>query len=203
MKFETIWTYCFLFQRFFQFTTTSENFLQLLSHLENNQDLKDNTCITGDLPKDTADQLWKTNLFPEKVFMIYKFCLPLRVTKKNLVLACDTTKVVVSKDILDGECPYTGVSFSTCIQVKEKPLLMIHFYVERAELMFAHLRCQLRHLRQQISSGKESADLQITFPMEISPSEVKHVIVPAIGPNIKYGDTSREKILILEKPLLP
>ena len=134
--------------------------------------------------------------------MIYKYCLPLRVTKKNLVLACDTTKVVVSKDILDGECPYTGVSFSTCIQVKEKPLLMIHFHVERAELMFAHLRCQLRHLRQQISSGKESADLQIAFPTEISLSKVKDILVPAIGPNIKYGDTSREKILILEKPLL-
>ena len=126
----------------------------------------------------------------------------MRVTKKNLVLACETTKVVVSKNILDGECPYTGVSFSTCIQVKEKPLLMIHFHVERAELMFAHLRCQLRNLRQQICSGKESADLQITFPMEISSSEVKHVLVPAIGPNIKYGNSSREKILILEKPLL-
>ena len=192
----------FFFQRFLQFTTTSENLLRLLSHLENNQDPADNTCITGNKQKDIVDHLLKTSLFPEKVFMIFKNYLPLRVTKKNLDLAFDTTKVVVSKDILDGDGLYTGVSYSSCISVKEKPLLMIHFYVERAEVMFAHLRCQLRHLRQQISSGKESADMQIAFPTEISLSKVKDVLVPAIGHNIKYGDTSREKILILDKPLL-
>ena len=156
----------------------------------------------GNKPKDIVDHLLKTNLFPENVFMIFKNYLPLRVTKKNLDLAFDTTKVVVSKDILDGNGLYTGVSFSSCIRVKQKSLLVIYFHVERAEQMFAHLRCHLRHLKQQISSGKESADLLIAFPTEISLSKVKDVLVPAIGHNIKYGDTSREKILILDNPLL-
>ena len=130
--------------------------------------------------------------------MLYDSFLPLKLTKKNLELACNTTNVLTSLDTYTDVC--RGISFGTFSEVERGPSMIIYFYVTTVEDILLHLRHHLQDYKSALSD-KKNANLVIVCPMSLSSETLIQEISPFVGANIKYTDGPEETIMIVEQPL--
>ena len=143
--------------------------------------------------------LLKSKLFQESTFIIYHSFLPLKVTKKNLELACNTTNVMASLEVSTDMCH--GISFSTLLEVQRGTSMVIYFYVTTVEDILLHLRHHLQDYRSALLD-KKNANLEIICPISLSVEMLIQQISPYLGSNSKYAEGIHGTMMIVQQPLV-
>ena len=189
--------FSFYFQSYLQYSTTSQQLLHLLDHLE--KTIKEGLPTARDATyedKQTLPQrLLNSDLFPESRFPIYNNYLPFKVTETNFAISCVTTDVVLS----GNEVPH-AVSFGSCLNsTRCFPVVFFHGYT--VSDLLAHLKVHLQRYRGKIVSSNSKPHLEISFPMALPIDTVKESLIPFIGENILYDYSPREAIVVVERPL--
>ena len=190
--------FSFYFQSYLQYSTTAQQLLHLLDHLEKTS-VKEGLPTARDATyedKQTLPQrLLNSDLFPESRFLIYNDYLPFKVTETNFAIACDTTDVVLS----GSEVTHT-VSFGSCLNSK-RCCLVVFFHGYTVSDLLAHLKLHLQRYLAKMVSSNSKLDLQINFPMALPIDTVKESLIPFIGENILYDYSPREAMVVVEQPL--
>ena len=192
----------FFLQAYLQYLTTTEQLHKLYEHLAESLKTDDRikVCnVTSTEPESPfIDSLLNSEIFPEGVIMIYNHCLPLRVNKSNLALACNTTNTVASLNTSSNES--LGVSFGTFLHVRRGPSMVIYFHVTSADDLLVHLKHHLQN-NEHVLSRKNDANIELMFPSNLPMEELKQGVSPYIGANVTYKEVPREAVIIVEQPI--
>ena len=148
------------------------------------------------------ENLINSGIFNEKYFMFEFQWLPLKVTIENLVMACKMVDVVLSCNASDGNHAFSGVSFGSQRELVNENFMTIFAYVETFQDLLLHLNQHLQQRKNWLSNIKGNVWFDLVCPMNQSKEQIKNFVCPIIGEDNTYDDVNRQKILILERPLL-
>ena len=194
------------FQIYLEYLTTTTCLLQLANRLEADFQEKEDSLKRCYIEKtnDPAlpENLINSGIFNEKYFMFEFQWLPLKLTKENLVMACKISDVVLSRNVSDGNHAYNGVSFGSQRESVNGNVMAIFAYVETFQDLLLHLNKHLQHRQNWLLETKSNVWFDLVCPMNQSKEQIKIFLRPIIGEDNPYDDVNRQKILILERPLL-
>ena len=194
------------FQIYLEYLTTTTCLLQLANRLEADFQEKEDSLKRCYIEKtnDPAlpENLINSGIFNEKHFMFEFQWLPLKLTKENLVMACKISDVVLSRNVSDGNHAYNGVSFGSQRESVNGNVMAIFAYVETFQDLLLHLNQHLQQRQNWLLKTNSNVWFDLVCPMNQSKEQIKNFLCPIIGEDNSYDDVNRQKILILERPLL-